>query len=214
MDSRNDLLASLRERTRPLHDAVESLTGGERFLTGEFDPDHYCHFLLTHYLYHLEVARQVAAWPSLEGNVLDWPDSSRIDGLRDDLDRLGLREATLQTLAPITLPLRSPGYALGLCYVSEGSVLGSKRMYEGLRANSHFNQIRADRFFRIGKEGMGGRWKTFLEILLDEAENHRDEVEEGAVAGFELFGRIWERLGLCSFRDFQDGGREATPLVT
>ncbi|MEO1049309.1 MAG: biliverdin-producing heme oxygenase [Bacteroidota bacterium] len=178
-------LTDLRQATRPSHDALEQLTEGGKLMDDQPDLNIYKKLLATHYRFHLEVSRQVK---SHNIEVLDWPECNRIAALKNDLDQLNI-DANNQD---ITLPISSPSFAIGLCYVSEGSCMGNQMMLNSLKDNSTFQSWQADHFLSSCKESFGERWKDFKAIMQPYGESDYASLEAGALAGFDLFAQLWK----------------------
>ena len=192
MENTSELLNSIRIATRPLHDELEQLTGANYMIGNQLDWSVYERLLITHYLFHQEVARHFAHFTSGQPPVLDWPACKRILALELDLKILGLE--TEPVGAP-QISRSSFAFALGLCYVAEGSCMGNLQLLKAMKRYEDFQQRGAFHFFESCKSDFSVRWKAFLELLETHENASNSEVVEGAIEGFEYFAELWNFLG-------------------
>lgn len=184
-----EYLNNLRAATRQAHESLETLTQSHKLIEQDVPDRKVYETLLTcHYLFHKEVARHVEATLSDGAALLDWPACNRIPALKADLDKLGV---TLTEPGKENLPTQSLAYAVGLCYVAEGSCLGNQQMLKVLSAKPEFNNWQADNFFLSCREGFGQRWRTFMGLMEPHGTENYQQLEAGGVDGFKLFERLW-----------------------
>ena len=191
----SQLLTQIRAETRPLHQRLEQVTEGENLMGSAFDLAHYKQLLLSHYWYHLEVARHISACKdSSKQAILDWPECKRIMALAHDLKKLNIDMADLEQNRPAALPIHSWGFAMGLCYVSEGSALGNQQIFKALSKHDSFQNLGVDEFFSCSKSGLSERWKTFLGLLANVSSNEHESTIRGAISGFQYFEKLYLSL--------------------
>jgi heme oxygenase len=92
------------------------------------------------------------------------------------------------------------GRALGLLYVCEGSCIGNQQLYTALKKHRQFVDWGSDAFLSGCKSGFAERWKATLGLLAEHCRNdvsslQYKNMENGALAGFKLYGVYWSRLG-------------------
>ncbi len=181
-------LQSIRKATRDAHEELESIVGTQSLGKEHFDLNNYTSLLTCHFHMHHEVARHFNALESQVSSFpLDWPDCKRIHFLEEDLQQLKALPAS-----PLTrIPLRSLPFALGLCYVVEGSCMGNAQLWKMLRGNETFMRLGAYRFLAHCKEGLSERWKSFLPYMETYGADRYEELEEGAMKGFDGFKSLW-----------------------
>ena len=183
-------LRQLREKTHPIHQRLEQTTNGHQLMKA-FEPAGYTTLLQCHYWYHLEVAHQLSAHPEFSDRpLLDWPACARIDALEADLRSLSLSQTLPHPSVP-KLAVESPAFAVGMCYVSEGSCMGNQQMYRAFQPQASFQSLGADRFFRESSIGFSSRWKEFLQRMIPYGEAAYEELEAGALAGFARFETLF-----------------------
>lgn len=184
-----EYLSNLRAATREAHESLETLTQSHKLIEQEVpDREVYQTLLTCHYLFHKEVARHVEATLPAGEELLDWPACNRIPALKADLEQLGVK---LPEEDVEYLPVKSYSYAVGLCYVSEGSCLGNQQMLKVLSAKEEFNSWNANNFFLSCREGFGQRWRSFMGLMDTHGTQHYSDLEAGGIEGFELFKKLW-----------------------
>ena len=177
-------LKALRLATRNAHTAVERASGVKSLFSNSPDLNVYKRLIATHYFYHLVVAKNTATMAKVKNTfILDWPDCSRISQLENDLSLLGMSTQKESFIPQYT----SPAFTVGLCYVSEGSCLGNQMIYRSLKGNPVFEAWGAAEFLKGCTDSIHQRWASFLEVMSVYGQNHYEELEKGAMAGFSLF---------------------------
>ena len=185
----------MRTVTAPSHKRLEKITEGDKLLNEGFDLAHYKRLLMSHYLFHLEIARHISACSdSQQIKILDWPACVRIPALAEDLSKLGIDKATLKDMYHERLPLHSQGFAIGLCYVAEGSALGNQQIYKALSKHQAFMDLGIKSFLEVSGTGLSKRWKSLLEIIASLPPDQHPSTIQGASSGFRLFEDIYKRL--------------------
>jgi len=195
-----ECLVRLRKATRDIHSSVEQYTDSDRLLGDSPNREHYQQFLGSHYLLHCQVAihsRRVALIEKDSG-LLDWPDCPRIQALESDLHRQAL---SVKVCGQAESHYQSHAFALGLVYVCEGSCIGNQRVLKALMRHACFEQWNSKAFLSTCKADFSSRWKSVLDSLVKISENSSDidgsgydDIERGAVAGFELYKTYWTAL--------------------
>lgn len=191
MEKTSPLLSSIRIATRPLHDNLEQLTGANYMMEDQLDWSVYERLLITHYLFHQEVARHFTQIISGHPSVLDWPACKRIIALERDLKILK------HETDPVGVPqidVSSFAFALGLCYVAEGSCMGNIQLLKAMKKYEDFQQRGAFHFFESCKSDFSVRWKMFLAQLETHGNTSSSVVVEGAIEGFKYFAELWNFL--------------------
>ena len=195
MNLKSELLNQIRTVTAPCHKRLEKITGGNKLLKEGFELAHYKRLLMSHYLFHLEIARHIfACSDSLEEKILDWPECVRIPALAKDLSKLGFDKEKLNDLHNERLSLHSQGFAIGLCYVAEGSALGNQQIYKALSKQRAFMDLEINEFLEVSGTGLSKRWRSFLEIIASLPPRHHLATIHGASSGFRFFEELYIKL--------------------
>ena len=181
-------LVKLRTATQASHKELEQITESESAING-IDLEWYTHFLKTH-LYHHKVIADHLTKNHIE-DILDWPKCRRISALEQDLLQLTGYASDNNSFIP--LPSNTFAFAVGLCYVSEGSCMGNQMMYKHFRSDEQFQSWQASSFFKECANEWGMRWKAFRAIMDEVGNSNYEELEKGAIFGFQRFGKLWKK---------------------
>ena len=173
MSAAKDLLSTLRGRTRPLHDRLESLTLGHRIMDGSLTPAEYRQLLDWQRRAHQQLEPAVAEFTG--------------EGYRYRR-RFPAVVASAETLATVGLPV-----ALGILYVLEGASLGGSVILRQLRANPALNDEAPFDFYAAQAEWGLSQWRSFVAYAqkLDLSTPEIDRAAESAVNTFSVFERLW-----------------------
>lgn len=118
--------------------------------------------------------------------IPDWEDRRRGAALAADCEALGLAAPTPASSAR-TAPLAlSPGQAVGMLYVLEGSRLGARLLHRRLQENPDPHCRAADRFLTHGADER--LWTSFV-AWLDALELTPTDAIAGAHHAFALFSQ-------------------------
>lgn len=176
------------------------MTESERLLKQAPERKHYQQFLSAQFLLHTEIASHARATTVNRGknDLLDWPDCLRIPLLAADLSRLGV---VVDPSGFARLTPGSHGFTLGLVYVCEGSCIGNQQLLSAMKRYPEFNSWRSRSFLESCKQGFSIRWKTLLKSMEALAVHGSaydgsgyDQLELGALAGFDLYRSLWNAL--------------------
>jgi heme oxygenase len=183
-------LNRLRERTQSVHESTETLVESHRLLSGSPSKAHYGRLLKAHLALHLQVQCQTGGLHENQPttDLLDWPDCHRIAALRQDLENLGESDEQVNPITPTTA---SRPFSIGLMYVCEGSCLGNQQLMAAMNKSESFHGWQASAFFASCKEGFGQRWRTMLDLIDSSADVDYEELEQGALSGFDAFKLGW-----------------------
>lgn len=199
-----DCLVGLRKATRCIHQSVETFTDSHHLLGDAPKRSHYQRFLAAQYLLHQQVARHSACIAAETQNteLLDWPECPRIKALESDLTQQNL---AINALSYVDLPYQSHSFTLGLVYVCEGSCIGNQRVLAALNRHACFHQWNSKHYLGTCKQGFSNRWKTLLSSMNQLSTNTSrvdgsgyEEIERGAIAGFDIYKEYWEALSQVS----------------
>lgn len=121
----------------------------------------------------------------IAGIVTDWPQRTRSEALRQDLQALG------ETVEPLNLDIDPVGepFALGALYTLEGSRLGGRYLLETVK------RARANPPAEFLKHGDTRLWGSFCAQLeaSPQAHAHLDDVITGARYAFSVFERAMRK---------------------
>jgi heme oxygenase (biliverdin-IX-beta and delta-forming) len=180
----------LKEQTRPLHEATEQLLYINELRNGTLSPDAYVHLLRTHLMYHQALEDAIARFPDFfaEYNL----DARRKSPwLVADLTQL---EQTLPASMPELFANWSPVELLGAAYVSEGSMLGGKFVWQMLQQNPAILSLLTDaRFYQGYGKDTGRLWKEFLAFLQQQGEPQADLVVDAAMRAFRAYQTCFQQ---------------------
>ncbi|QKZ14008.1 biliverdin-producing heme oxygenase [Spirosoma sp. KUDC1026] len=180
----------LKEQTRPLHEATEQLLYINELRNGTLSPDAYVHLLRTHLAFHQALEDAMARFPDF-GTEYNLEARRKADWLVADLTRL---EQTVPTPMPELFANWSPVELLGAAYVSEGSMLGGKFVWQMLQQNPAILSLLTDaRFYQGYGKDTGRLWKEFLVFLQMRGENQADTVVEAAERAFRAYQTCFQR---------------------
>ncbi|GAB3764856.1 biliverdin-producing heme oxygenase [Spirosoma pomorum] len=180
----------LREQTRPLHEATEQLLYLNELRNGTLLPDAYTHLLRTHLTYHQALEEAIAKFPDFFADY-NLDARRKTPWLVADLTQL---EQPLPTLMPELFADWSPVELLGAAYVSEGSMLGGKSVWQMLQQNLAILPLLTDAHFYQGYgKNTGQQWKEFLGFLQARGEAQADLVVGAAERAFRVYQTCFQR---------------------
>lgn len=180
-------LSNLRAATQNAHKELERITGSETVMN-EITLNWYVKMLSVHLLHHSTIANHLKE--NHISTILDWPLCSRIPALQKDLEQLN--EQAPDKPSFVQFPSKSYAFAIGLCYVSEGSCMGNQMMYKQFKRNEQFVLWGASSFFQECSKDWGVRWKAFMQIMHEVGSSDYKQLEKGALFGFQHFGELWK----------------------
>ncbi|MEQ9441538.1 MAG: biliverdin-producing heme oxygenase [Cyclobacteriaceae bacterium] len=180
------LRIKLREATHQLHQDTEQLLFPDQSWQ-ELSLDNYGQFLQTQFVFHSSIERAItsAISPSLK-EQLQWPQRQKSGWIEADLEEINV---LLPQHLPLPAELTSEAAALGMLYVTEGSMLGGRMIHKTLQQNEHIAPYSAFRFLEGYGEQTGALWKGFLHVLAQEVKEEEEESTAIAAAkqGFGIF---------------------------
>ena len=195
-----DLLTTLRTRTRPAHAALEQAGSLKVLLQGEVELDDYRRALERLLAFHVWVEDRLADSATDPETVAGVPGrllaGGRAEDLRSDLAAIGApvgapREGSTGRGSPAS-PSR-PGAtvladALGILYVSEGSRLGGAVIGRHLAGALGLERERGLRFFLGGSQDEASRrWREVCALLASHGGRGATFTERVAVAAEACF---------------------------
>ncbi len=125
-------------------------------------------------------------YPIVKGIVEDIDDRRKASQLESDLAYLGY---TGQSNAmPLTDGMSiTPGFAMGIMYVIEGSSLGGRVILKNISSALGFDEANGAKYFAGYGPVTGSRWKKFLDVLVsyEEENSNEDEIIAGANHAFD-----------------------------
>ncbi len=172
-----DIRNFLRRVTEDLHLQLDS-----RVSMGDLStPDGYRKFL-TMNLRALVPLEEALVKSGVCEMLSDWPERSRVQALRTDLDALGVKEEFEPSVVD---EFASTNEMLGILYVLEGSKFGNAAIrHELLKLRPEFPMA----FLSHGADR--ALWKSFLPIL-NAATGSSKEIACGSRFAFEHFLNVW-----------------------
>lgn len=178
-----ELLQHLRQATHGLHAAIEQKLFTDKIYTGTLTNLEYSHLLLTHFLFHASLEKEIARRPD-EFQSYDSQARTKTPALQRDFQYLNI-----QNLPRVEKHFSewSFGQLLGACYVAEGSMLGGKVIEKQLRKHGWTEPNSSFNFLNLYGDHTGDKWKTFLQFLGANACAYEEEILQGAVAAYQIF---------------------------
>jgi heme oxygenase len=173
------LLARLRSETRPYHEELEQHDFNKALTAGTLTAAGTAHFLAKMYgflvPYEAALQQQAAAFSP----AWELPERLRAHLIPQDL---GLpEEAPALPLCDAMPPLHTRPQLLGAMYVMEGSTLGGQFITRQLAQAG----IPLRTYFTGYGPRTGPRWKTFCQLLAEEAPADQDEIVASACLTFQ-----------------------------
>ena len=188
------ILATLKERTRPLHAMVErEVNIFQRIAT----PEDYTRLLGRFYGFYLPLDALLADAPGLSSLGIDFVRRHKAPLLHADLTALGCSDAQVRGLPLCAeLPdLNTLSRALGTLYVVEGATLGGQIIGRQLSQNLDVTAQRGGRFFASYGENVQAMWTSFGASVSAHANTADIELSivESACETFSAFIRWFQR---------------------
>jgi heme oxygenase len=180
----------LKEQTRPLHEATEQLLYINELRNGTLSAAAYVHLLNTHLTYHRALEEAIDRFPEF---FADYKLAARRKAgwLAADLTQL---EKPLPTPMPELFAGWLPVELLGAAYVSEGSMLGGKFVWQLLLQNPAVLPMLTDaRFYQGYGKDTGRLWKDFLTFLQEQGEAQADTVVDAARRAFQAYQTCFQQ---------------------
>lgn len=177
-------LERLRSVTAPSHQHLESLPVSASIMNPNVTKQQYAHYLAL----MQDVVRDSEAnvYPVLKGIVPDLDVRLKTPQVESDLHLLGYSDNS--TTNPITAnTFITPGFAMGIMYVIEGSSLGGRIILKNINAALGFDEANGAKYFAGYGPVTGSRWKSFLDVLVkyENENNCEDEIIAGANHAFD-----------------------------
>jgi heme oxygenase len=180
----------LKEQTRPLHEATEELLYSHKLRNGTLSATAYVHLLNTHLTYHRALEEAIARFPDFFADY-ELTARQKSGWLTADLTQL---EQPLPPPMPELFANWSPVELLGAAYVSEGSMLGGKFVWQLLQQNPDVLPMMSQARFYLGYGKDTGRlWKDFLTFLQGRGEAQADTVVDAAIRAFQAYQTCFHR---------------------
>lgn len=177
-------LERLRSVTAPSHQHLESLPLSVSIMDTNVTKEQYAHYLVL----MQDVVRdaETHVYPILKTIVPDIDERRKTLQLENDLAFLGYKSNG--NANPITHGiLLTPGFALGIMYVIEGSSLGGRVILKNINAALGFDEAHGAGYFAGYGPVTGSRWKSFIDVLVqyESENNNEDEIIAGANHAFD-----------------------------
>lgn len=175
----------LKEATWQQHKATEHLLFPQQNWSGMSLVD-YGEFLQIQYVFHQQAEQQIDASLTTQlKEKLRWPNRRKLEWIEHDLVEI---EADVPTQFAEDTPKLQEEEALGLLYVTEGSMLGGRMIAKALRNNQQIAPRTSFHFLGGYGSDTSTYWKSFLETL--EYNTHQpDNIITAAKMGFDLFAK-------------------------
>lgn len=178
-----NLLAQLRDRTRPYHEDVEREFGlSDRV----WSSDKYRALLRRFLGYYEPMERQIEAAVDWSALGFDWQRRRKAPLLERDLSAAGDSPEVLAKLARCSQLLNVAGLpqALGSLYVLEGATLGGQVVMRYLTGVPGLAGVTWFSFFASYGDEVGPRWREFGEFLTVHAGGHDEAIVQAACETF------------------------------
>lgn len=188
------ILATLKERTQPLHAMVEGEVNIFRRIA---TPKDYARLLARLYGFYLPLDALLADIPGLSSLGIDFAPRRKAPLLRADLAEFGWSEERVRALPLCAeLPdLNTLSRALGTLYVVEGATLGGQIIGRQLSQNLAVTPERGGRFFASYGENVRAMWASLGATLIAHANTADIEtsVVQSACDTFSAFIRWFQK---------------------
>lgn len=191
VEDRMNLLARLRDRTRPYHEAVEQQLG---LLERPWSADQYRALLRRFLGYYDPIEGRIEAAADWSGLGFDWPRRRKTPLLQRDLLSVGDAPDVVAGLPRCAdLPdVEGLPQALGCLYVLEGATLGGRVVARHLRGIPGLAGGTGFSFFSSYGDEVGPMWRAFGEFLSTWANSGDETIIKVACETFTTLGR-WLR---------------------
>lgn len=189
MKSVPSVLIQLKNETAYMHHNLEKTIVSDDTTNIYNDIHQYARLISAHYHHHIAVSRQLKLAGFEAHTILDWPDCIRIPALLEDLKNLNI---DINDTAEIPLTEGNKAFALGMCYVSEGSCHGNKLLLKRLDEDHGPSIYNALHFLTACSSNMESRWSTFTNLIVPYAEKDYKNVKSGCLYGYHIFELLWK----------------------
>ncbi|MEM8966540.1 MAG: biliverdin-producing heme oxygenase [Bacteroidota bacterium] len=175
----------LKEATWEQHKATEKLLFPDKNWTSLSLAD-YSQFLQIQYVFHQQAEQQVdTALSAKLKEKLNWPERRKLGWIESDLGEIGVDIPTGFTNDVAKL---SEEEALGLLYVTEGSMLGGRMIEKVLQNNRQVAPHTSFHFLSGYGANTSTHWKSFLDTL-ENTTCVPETIITAARTGFDLFAK-------------------------
>lgn len=179
-------LENLRLTTAQSHKDLESLPLSESIINPEITDEQYALYLSL--MYDVVSDAEQNIFPLLENIIPDLNHRTKAHLILSDLSVLD-RNILAPKSRPITQNLNeiSPGFALGIMYVVEGSSLGGRVILKNITTALGHDGIKGASYFAGYGDKTGSIWRNFLAVMTEYESKHDagDEIIAGANFAFD-----------------------------
>lgn len=178
----NHVLLTLRNQTRDLHEALESMPLFSRLMASDVTIDDYALALTA--LRYSYTAFETELLQTLQHYAPAYRYIARLPLLDHDLSKLGADTSLIGAAEKshfATIPV-----VLGALYVAEGSTLGGKILVNRLKTNLGAALTYASSFYTLGGQLENHNWAA-TQNLLCEYLNSADELEQAVESARQTF---------------------------
>lgn len=184
-------LQKLRTVTAQSHTALEELPISKSIIKPDVSNQEYINYLTL--MYNVIKDTEENIYPIIEHIFEDLGERKKSQHLENDIKVLGAKLPESNTPLTNTGFNATPGFAVGIMYVIEGSTLGGRVIYKNINNNlGHTEESGASYFAGYGNT-TGSHWKKFLEKFTAYTINNNCEAEVMAGADY-AFNAIRQHL--------------------
>lgn len=184
-------LQKLRTATAQSHTALEELPVSKSIIKPEVSNQEYINYLTL--MYNVVKDTEENIYPIIEHIFEDLGERKKTHYLENDIKKLGAKLPEGKTPLTSTGFNASPGFAVGVMYVIEGSTLGGRVIYKNINSSlGHTEEDGASYFAGYGNT-TGSHWKKFLEKFTTYTIDNNCEAEVLAGADY-AFNAIRQHL--------------------
>jgi heme oxygenase len=177
-------LQRLRNTTASSHEALESLPASKKIIDPAVTKSEYTTYLSL--MYSVIHDTETLIFPVLENSIPDLHLRQKSAALAADLNFLGANLPLNHSPLKTTNYSANTAFALGVMYVIEGSTLGGRVIYKNIHSALGYTEASGAAYFAGYGGTTGSKWKSFIELLVNYAEEHgcEDEIISGANFAF------------------------------
>jgi len=177
--------SQIRDSTSDLHAMLDQLPISKKIVSADVTLEVYADYLQRLYRVHRSLEKNI--FPLLTGLFTDLALRKKSDLILNDLQSLNFTAlAGSESLFEDSV---SPSFAVGMCYVTEGSTLGSRFILKNIVQSLHLSAHVACKFLNGYGDTTGAMWKKFIDRMTSYADGvdmtEQSRIIDGARFAFE-----------------------------
>ena len=175
----------LKAATSEIHNSLENIIQSGKLLD-ELDKEHYKALLLTHYKMISKLSKHET--DKLESVLKEM--KLKKAAIKEDLTYLNTPQ--LNDIDPEEkIELKSLAEKIGWLYVSMGSQMGNRMMYNEMKKKSFFADDNGMHYMGFRSEDTSANWKSLVALINEIPEDSYPELEKAAMDAFNHFKELW-----------------------